>query len=352
MGRWESLLGTIQRISVVDDIDEFGPVALSEIDLLIGCDFASFNEVDPFAGRAAVIGHPRPPTAPELRAWQRWSHQNPSVMHMLRTGDGSARRISDFMTSEQLHRLELYEYVYQPLGAEYQVAVGLPAPRPLVLGIALNRHSHDFSDEEVQLLDRLRPHLAQAHRAAQLLSRYRQALGSVAGALRDEGRAFHVLGTPLDGPAGQLLSGHFAADGMRPGALPPAVTAWLEREKEGMASDGPTWLRRPLVLQRDDRRLTLKFVPGGRGPDLLWMDDRPAEAGAGPLQRLGLSAREAEVLWLLARGSSVKGMARDLGISTGTVKKHLERVYRKLGVSTATAAVAQAFDALSAGPPG
>jgi len=64
----------------------------------------------------------------------------------LRTGDGSAKRISDFLSMDELYELELYQNVYRPLGVNYQVAVGLPAPRPLILGIALNRAERDFDD--------------------------------------------------------------------------------------------------------------------------------------------------------------------------------------------------------------
>lgn len=47
---------------------------------------------------------------------------------------------------------------------------------------------------------------------------------------------------------------------------------------------------------------------------------------------VGLTAREASVLALLAAGFSNRGIARRLGCAPRTVEKHLERVYRKLGV--------------------
>ncbi len=46
---------------------------------------------------------------------------------------------------------------------------------------------------------------------------------------------------------------------------------------------------------------------------------------------LGLSPREADVLLLAARGLSNKEIARELALSTGTVRTLLERAYRKLG---------------------
>ena len=56
-----------------------------------------------------------------------------------------------------------------------------------------------------------------------------------------------------------------------------------------------------------------------------------------------LSARELEVLQLVARGTSNKLIARDLQISETTVKTHLLRIFAKLGVDDRTAAVTTAL---------
>lgn len=341
----DPVLRAIHGVSLVEDLEDFGPTVLAEIDGLIPSDSSSYNEVDPLAERALVVARPDPITPEQLEIWERWAHQNPSLMYVLRTGDGSARRISDFLTQEELHALELYRYVYSTIGVEYQLSTALPIPGPTVLGIALNRGDRNFTDEEVSLLDALRPHIVQAYRHAQLITEHRRALEGVAGALGSEGRAFSVVGQPLVEPALSLLTRHF---GDANGGLPEPVHAWLQDELDALHSGGLDQLRQPLVSIRDGSRLTVRFVPGGRGPDLLWMAEQPSETDSSPLQQLGLSAREAEVLLLLTRGQQTKQIAETLGISTGTAKKHLEHVYRKLGVRNATGAVAQAFDALSA----
>ena len=56
-----------------------------------------------------------------------------------------------------------------------------------------------------------------------------------------------------------------------------------------------------------------------------------------------LSAREIEVLELVARGTSNKEIARELWISETTVKSHLLHTFEKLGVSDRTAAVTEAI---------
>jgi DNA-binding CsgD family transcriptional regulator len=64
------------------------------------------------------------------------------------------------------------------------------------------------------------------------------------------------------------------------------------------------------------------------------VEDAPAE----PL----LTNRERQVLGLLADGLGNKQIAARLGISTNTVKTHLELLFDKLGVSSRTEAVATA----------
>lgn len=56
-----------------------------------------------------------------------------------------------------------------------------------------------------------------------------------------------------------------------------------------------------------------------------------------------LTARQRAVLHLVARGCSNDEIAARLVVSTGTVRKHLDNVFRQLGVSSRAAAVARAF---------
>ncbi len=60
--------------------------------------------------------------------------------------------------------------------------------------------------------------------------------------------------------------------------------------------------------------------------------------------RPSLSARETEVLRLVADGATNNEIAAHLHITDATVKSHLVHIYTKLGVSSRTAAVASARD--------
>ena len=60
--------------------------------------------------------------------------------------------------------------------------------------------------------------------------------------------------------------------------------------------------------------------------------EQAGEALLEHIQGTGLTQREAQVLRLICLGRSDRAAALELGLSHRTVQKHLERIYRKLGV--------------------
>lgn len=64
------------------------------------------------------------------------------------------------------------------------------------------------------------------------------------------------------------------------------------------------------------------------------------------LRALGLTGREQEVLFWISEGKRNAEAAAILGISPGTVKRHLENIYRKLGVENRHGAARRALEEL------
>jgi two-component system nitrate/nitrite response regulator NarL len=100
-------------------------------------------------------------------------------------------------------------------------------------------------------------------------------------------------------------------------------------------------------LTKDAKReeITDGVLAAARGETVL----APSLAGAlaGEVRRRAgtpvLTSREREALDGLARGLSAPAIARELVLSTATVKTHLQHLYEKLGVSDRAAAVAEAM---------
>ena len=84
------------------------------------------------------------------------------------------------------------------------------------------------------------------------------------------------------------------------------------------------------------------FDAVGAAPDMRRVDSlsgRAEKAGDS-----GLSVRELEVLRLLASGRTNRAIAAELVVSEHTVARHVQNIFRKLGVSSRTAATAFAFE--------
>jgi DNA-binding NarL/FixJ family response regulator len=67
-----------------------------------------------------------------------------------------------------------------------------------------------------------------------------------------------------------------------------------------------------------------------------------------PLEALGLSPREAEVLLWIAQGKNNAEIGIILGAARNTIKKHVMRILEKLGVESRNAAAIRALEILSA----
>ncbi len=159
--------------------------------------------------------------------------------------------------------------------------------------------------------------------------------------------------TPL---ARELLARYYGAPAPGPAHVPEPVLTWLRRSVEhvleAQARGEPLAEPPRLSVEQGARRLTLRLHQRG--------DDAGSAASAGDwmlvmqeasdetvIEAISLSfrltAKEAEVLYWVIKGKINRDIGDILGSSPMTVKKHLERVYAKLGVETRTAAAALAL---------
>ena len=104
-----------------------------------------------------------------------------------------------------------------------------------------------------------------------------------------------------------------------------------------------------VLKARDAEHLiqTVRLVAGGNmviDPQLVVaLAEELQEAKERDRKAETLTAREVEILQLLAFGHTNKDIAEQLFISPDTVKTHLEHIFDKLGTSDRTAAVAEAL---------
>jgi DNA-binding CsgD family transcriptional regulator len=159
------VLGLIGEVVGLLDVEELCHSLLPALREVVPAEWCALNELPADLPHTVSISEPLAP--PEMHvAFARYGAENPLVEYYLRTHDGRAMRFSDLITPRELHRLDLYREVYQPLGVEYQIAFTLPSAHQRVLGIALSRAKRDFTAGERDLLNLARPYLIQAYRNA------------------------------------------------------------------------------------------------------------------------------------------------------------------------------------------
>jgi DNA-binding CsgD family transcriptional regulator len=314
--------------------DPFPTELLDRFRELIRCEFAAYCELDRVeqqllhyegcANTRALDGA----GVPDIDVYWCLREQHPSCWYQERTLDFSARKLSDFLTSRQLRRLEIYAEWFQPWGVEYELVAGLPAPLSHTKVFLFDSGRRDFSERDRILLDLLRPHLVALYRTAR-----DRRLTIELMAAEETGTHFVVLGPGAsidfaDAGARALLERYF--EGEKNGRMPELVGAWLRRESTRVNGQGAL-LRpsRPLAVEGKPGRLLVRRV----GWTLLILEEDVAVAR--------LTRREREIIDHLAAGRSNLAIALTLSIAEGTVRKHLEHLYRKLGVTNRTEAVAR-----------
>ncbi len=147
--------------------------------------------------------------------------------------------------------------------------------------------------------------------------------------------------------AEELLSQYFLPH--IPYSLPESLQHWFKDQIARLKLNGDVPSRcLPLHIQQAGRQLSVRLIPDPiKEQYLLLLEEEELQSlSISALELLGLTKREAEVLFWITKDKSNAAIAKVLGCSEGTVRKHLEHLYGKLSVQTRTAAVMVALEKL------
>jgi DNA-binding CsgD family transcriptional regulator len=333
------------------DLDTFREHVVRAISKVVPAEVITYTEIGNRGQPTTRSLHPARPIASDLMlAFERHRHEHPLIKHFSGNPHARAAKISDFLTQRAFHRLGLYDEFFRQVGVEHQMVIGLPAPSPRVVGVALNRSGLDFSERDRLLLSALRPHIVQAFGNAESFSQIKREMTLVLQGLEEIGRGIVLLGP--DGGirsatrlARQWLTAYFGHRAVRAKHLPEALQRWVRFQGTTVSSSDDVFsVREPLVVEGQESRLVVRLIPASGG-GLLLLEQRHAAQSPASFESLGLSRREAEVLAWVAQGKTDAAIGTILSLSPRTVAKHLEHIYQRLGVENRSAAVALALTA-------
>ncbi|HMJ06528.1 MAG TPA: LuxR C-terminal-related transcriptional regulator [Chthoniobacterales bacterium] len=133
----------------------------------------------------------------------------------------------------------------------------------------------------------------------------------------------------VSGQGKRLLRGYFG-DAGRGGKLPSALQKWLKSAALGLV----------MVLEGTDGQLNISLLEAKSKAGYCLLLDESTVPGHDAVAewRHRLTTREMEVLQWVSEGKSNWAIGQILGLTTATVRKHLQNIFAKLGVENRTAA--------------
>lgn len=196
LGRKElqEVLELVLQLGAVDADRPFSLPVLTRLQQLVDADAAGYVETG-IAGSSCREGELVTRTAPPglFDDLEDVGHEDPT--HRIYChGRADAVAISDFLSARSFHRLRIYARVCEPLGVEDSLRLYLPDMNGSAQFFFFDRATRGFSTRARQLLETMRPHLAQAR------SRWRTTLTLDAGGLLSA-REAEILRHVADGKA-------------------------------------------------------------------------------------------------------------------------------------------------------
>jgi DNA-binding NarL/FixJ family response regulator len=358
----QSLHQGIQKIYSLRDSHTFGLDTLAIVNQLVPSEIPSLSSTNLQTSKVSLLFQPGfPGLTPEMENVIREHFgEHPIVQNMPQTMTG-AYKISDFLSPAEFHRLEgLYQQYLGLFDIEEQMTFFLPdassgksssyfPPKADLVGFALNRLQRTFTERDRLILNFLRPHLAQAYANIEQYKTIQQNLQQLQQSFNCLGLV--ILNTDICvqsiAPQAALWLKTYFTSSTSPRHLPDNLRAWIKHQITNLTA--PSELPKPslpLRVQLADRELTIRLIIEQMGSRyLLLLEEQPLEQSLA-LEILGLSQRETELLNWVMQGKDNPTIAHEMNITTGTVRKHLENLYRKLGVTSRAEAIAHTLGKL------
>ena len=325
-----ALLAFVSELRALDDPLPFPPQLLAGLRALIAADGVHYSELDPVErssilqvehyaeGEDVIFRDDECWPDDERELWWSIRHTHPACGYRSASGDWTTvLKVSDFVSLREFRRTAIYDAFYRG-DVDYWLDVGLAAePRRTRVFIFTRFDQDDFDERDRLVAALLQPHLARRAEEAEAALRAAEALAEIEDGAIEEARRIVLCSA-----AGVIEFGSASS------------RALLEQYRmlENGRVTSTLLARRELTVRDGDRLLQVRIAPTDN-LHVLMLEERDRRVEK-------LTGREREVLGQVVVGKGNDAVAHELGIAPGTIAKHLENAYRKLGVHNRTAAAA------------
>ena len=351
---YQKLLIFLHELYIPGNLKDFSARILAAIPKLVAADIPGYCAID-FIQHQLLEGSPLPGVSSShvKEVVNQHFHEHPWVAHYLKTGDLGVSKLSDFVSKQQLYRLKTYQTFLRPIGMEEPMGVILPHANSVNAdAVVLFRSERSFTERDRAILNLLQPHLMQARQTAHLFSRMQQenqqlhdSLNVAGGVVLSKDGCIQLMTRKAE----QWLRQYFPFRQMGQ-SLPEHLQRWVRYQQSLLSQNGSVSKPRlPLKVEHEGKQLVTRFVHDPAQEQYLLLleeEQQQPKLSVESFELLGLSKREAEVLYWVAKGKENLEIANICCVGVTTVRKHLEHIYQKLDVKTRTSAVVESLKRL------
>lgn len=248
-----------------------------------------------------------------------WGRDTPGLVQMRRQVPLSKWRKTDH-----------YNGIAKPVGFTDQIFL-VAQVAPTFVGFGMNADTV-FSERENRLLRLLQPHIVAAWRR----------VGSAPRWQLDVGDPWIVISADLRpvvlSVTHRLLLRSYFPSWKRMSDLPEEIRDWLVDSLRRIRSEHPPAPLLAFAKRSERGTILIRCFPHRNGLVELLLVETPIAASQTGAEKFRLTEREVEVLHWIVAGKRNSEIAMILGIASATAGKHVENIFRKLGVHSRTEA--------------
>lgn len=298
----ERVVGARTREELIDAVT----AGVTEVARSDGVRVAKIRKAPSVAYQVVGRDGPAPDPSPSIA---RSPLSSPLVEEHVRTGFGGWVSMEDLLPGRAWTSHPLYLEAYRPLGLRAQISCALRVSGQVTYSLSLNRAGRDFGQGERDLLEQYRRLVHSSWLRVEELEAARAALALLREEREDD--AMVVL-TP-DPVTPQIV---YCTEAMQ--RLARGQPQLWELIQQTVAATEPAGERR---ASRTSSAVRLEALHTGNA----------VVVHVVPASFPELTHRERQILAALADGRTAHAIGHQLGISEGTVRKHLEHIYEKTG---------------------
>lgn len=309
--------------------------------------FGAANEMKSLAQYPAGLLSP-----PEYAALAHNLPYHPLFAKVVLTRQTESFRMKDVVAMPEFRRTPLYNEMFRPLSISDQLVVGIKGLHDSFITCCLSRAGHEYTEAERRMISLISTHFVSAVRVAQSLEGMRRVeVYLLQGALQAAPRGMIVL-TPdaeikyATDWAILLMQKYFGRGALGAMKLPRKIETWLRRAVEARRAGDFHPPPLPVRARSADAELRISLAFNSTTAEGMLLVEEKTFLSPERIRTLGLTRREAEVLFWVAQGKTDWEVGTLCGISPRTVQIHLARVYTKLGVENRTAATLKVLELL------